>query len=311
MQLRFIWGSVVVCFALLASISTGCGSNDLKQRSDDATYLKNQSHEHKSVFIAYFSHDTLAYDLRGRSCFFHEGSEIRLQNFEGESEKWLEIYVGKPLRRCHESRYFKVHREHIEIRSAPRSVESFHSDQGLPWGYYHVPHTNTEDFYSEYISGATQKQHFFPLAELPLADYTIEGRGFGAPRDGGIRKHAANDLLEYAGRGVFAVTSGEIIDYYYFYEGTDAVVVDHKDFVVRYGEVGSLWKNLKIKSTVYAGEKIAVVGTLWGGSSMLHFEKYTGELSGQLTVSYNYPFKRRADLVNPTPFLRHLENHLP
>ena len=48
----------------------------------------------------------------------------------------------------------------------------------------------------------------FPLSQRPLDDYTIEGRGFGASRNSGHRKHAANDLLEYSEETVYAVTSG-------------------------------------------------------------------------------------------------------
>ena len=37
--------------------------------------------------------------------------------------------------------------------------------------------------------------------------------------------------------------------------------------------------------------------------SMLHFEIYAGTKTGPLTVKKNKPYQRRADLVDPTPYL--------
>jgi hypothetical protein len=48
---------------------------------------------------------------------------------------------------------------------------------------------------------------------------------------------------------------------------------------------------------------IAYVGQLQSGSSMLHFEMYSGAGSGRLTVRSNTPYQRRADLIDPTNHL--------
>jgi murein DD-endopeptidase MepM/ murein hydrolase activator NlpD len=99
-----------------------------------------------------------------------------------------------------------------------------------------------------------------------------------------------------------------VIDYYEFYCGTYAIVVDHGSFIVRYGEVASMARGVAIKSRVEKGQVIGKMGVLCGGSAMLHFEKYKGTLKGNLTVRENLPFQRRADLEDPTSFLNGLKN---
>ena len=158
------------------------------------------------------------------------------------------------------------------------------------------------------------RKYFFPLAGPPLLPFSYGGRKFGDPRDGQTRLHAGVDLLEYAGRPVFAVTGGKITDYYYFYDGTDAVVVDHGEFLLRYGEVREMYGNLREGDVVKAGQKIALIGVSQSrGFSMLHFEMYSGKLGREpLTVlNSGSRYQRRADLVNPTRFLRSLEGSYP
>ena len=157
-----------------------------------------------------------------------------------------------------------------------------------------------------------KRRYYFPLLGPPLMPFTQDGREFGATRDWGTRLHAGVDLLEYAGNPVFAVTDGRIIDYDYFYDGTDAVVVHHGEFVVRYGEVRQMYGTLKVGDAVHAGEKIALIATLYSsGKSMLHFEKFSGKLRGSLTNTSRYPYQRRQDLINPTRFIRSLEGTYP
>lgn len=146
----------------------------------------------------------------------------------------------------------------------------------------------------------------FPISYIPKDDFTTSGRGYGARRPNG-RLHAANDLLGKPGNLVLAVASGIIIDYYEFYCGTYAIVVDHGGFIVRYGEVASMVAGVGIKSRVQKGQAIGKMGALCGGSAMLHFEKYKGTLKGNLTVRENLPFQRRADLEDPTSFLKGLK----
>lgn len=146
----------------------------------------------------------------------------------------------------------------------------------------------------------------FPVSRIPALDYTKDGRGFGARRDA-TRLHAANDLIGSKGQSVIATASGTIKDFYEFYCGTFALVVDHGSYIALYGEVASMAPNLKVGSQVQKGQKIATLGQLCEGFSMLHFEKYTGSEMGPLTVRSNSPFQRRKDLVSPTTFLKKLE----
>lgn len=152
---------------------------------------------------------------------------------------------------------------------------------------------------------------------------------FGASRSGG-RLHAGCDLYwtdddgnyyvdSYYrfndNRAVYAVADGTITAYYPFYLGTNAVEVDHGDFVIRYGEVDDrgLHGGLGVGSTVSAGQQLGTMGDLDIGSSwsMLHFELFSGELSGSLTQSGNRSYlhvpsgsyQRRGDLMDCTPFL--------
>jgi murein DD-endopeptidase MepM/ murein hydrolase activator NlpD len=158
---------------------------------------------------------------------------------------------------------------------------------------------------------------------------------FGAARSGG-RLHAGCDLYwtndgGYAYQAsyyqyndntpIYAVADGTITGYAAFYQGTHALVVDHVDFVIRYGEVddGGLPGGLKVGSKVTAGQLIAYMGDLdmsSGAWSMLHFELFSGELTGALTntsnMSYlhipNGNYQRRGDLMDCGPFLRAIMN---
>lgn len=158
----------------------------------------------------------------------------------------------------------------------------------------------------------TPPKMYFPLAHPPILPFTRDARQFGALRDWGQRLHAGVDLVEYAGEPVFAITHGKIIAYEYFTNGTYAISVDHDRFVIRYGEVRSMWGNLKIGSIVKPGQKIGIVGLHYGtkNQSMLHLEKYTGKVTGPLTQSVP-PYQRRRDLVNPTRFIQSLKGHYP
>jgi murein DD-endopeptidase MepM/ murein hydrolase activator NlpD len=83
--------------------------------------------------------------------------------------------------------------------------------------------------------------------------------------------------------------------------------------VIRYGEIKpdcTLRKGEQVK----AGQVIARVGLLVGiqvPSAMLHIEMYDGSASAPLTAPESasarradgVPFLRRADLIDPTPFL--------
>lgn len=142
----------------------------------------------------------------------------------------------------------------------------------------------------------------FPLSHAAEEDYSSGSTAFGAERDGG-RKHAGCDLITAAGTSVYAVEDGTVIDYYPFYSGTYAIEVRHNSFLVRYGEVSSMADGIYVGKKVIQGQTIGYVGLLESGNSMLHFEMYSGKVSGPLTVRDNWPYQRRSDLVDPT---RHL-----
>ena len=150
----------------------------------------------------------------------------------------------------------------------------------------------------------------FPLPHKPYQSFLSAPRNFGAIRDGGRRTHAAADLYSDTSQPVMAIADGRVIDYYYFYSGTYAVVVEHPEVdgmkIVRYGEVGSLASGVKVGDIVKRGQILANVGKLSCCSPMLHFEGYTGTASGPLSVSSG-KYRRRSDLLNPTDLLLELQ----
>ncbi|HET9237583.1 MAG TPA: M23 family metallopeptidase [Oligoflexus sp.] len=152
------------------------------------------------------------------------------------------------------------------------------------------------------LSSRPQDPFTFPLSGPALADYTEPPRSFGSCRDDCTRRHAAADLYAGTGTLIRAVSEGEVIDFYEFYLGTYALVIDHGSFIVRYGEItGHLPAGIRIGERVRQGQGVAYVGRLIGlNQDMLHFERFAGWATGPLTLRDRYPYQRRADLVNPT-----------
>lgn len=154
----------------------------------------------------------------------------------------------------------------------------------------------------------------FPLPFRPNLGFNkgSGGRWFGASRNEG-RKHAACDLIAKKGTPIFAVADGLVLDKHYFYMDTYALVVHHGFFIVRYGEIDKkLAEGVQEGFPVLEGQHIANVGRLSSGSSMLHFEMYYGTEAGNYTQRSNKGnykfvspanFQRRADLLDPTPYL--------
>lgn len=152
---------------------------------------------------------------------------------------------------------------------------------------------------------------YYPMNSRPLISYKTGGRYFGAPRTRN-RIHAGIDLIHPYLTPIRAIADGVVIQApYAFYEGTNALEVRHPGIgVVRYGEISSARVvRLAAGQPVTAGQLIAYVGKLNGsGSSMLHFELYSGTATGGLTVRSNLPYQRRRDLQNPTPLMDRLIN---
>ena len=90
-----------------------------------------------------------------------------------------------------------------------------------------------------------------------------------------------------------------------FYLGTYALVIDHGEFVVRYGEIKKdIAEHLKIGSVVRKGQGIGAVGKLSGLKiSMVHFEMFSGKGKGPLTDPQRPPYMRRSDLMDPASHL--------
>jgi len=201
------------------------------------------------------------------------------------------------------------------------------------------------------LAGSSQNKMPGSTAEYsgrhPLAkrhrnmDFTKGSRAFGSKRANTTRIHAGCDLYAPVGSKVYAIDDGVVLHYYEYYSQTWALVVQHGDIVVLYGEVQppkdayksisdrpdpahmkGLPNGVGIGAKVYKDQHIAYVGQLRFLSTttnkrsdyryqMLHFEMYKGTEKGFLTQRKNthYDFvphgnyQRRKDLLDPTDFL--------
>src|SRR5690606_965828 len=94
-----------------------------------------------------------------------------------------------------------------------------------------------------------------------------EGRRFLADRNGGLRFHVGIDVFCSEGEEVVACADGRVVAFYKFYrtnsgEQSYALLLDHGDLVVNYGEVKGDGPNRygwSIGSHVKGGQKIARV----------------------------------------------------
>jgi murein DD-endopeptidase MepM/ murein hydrolase activator NlpD len=104
------------------------------------------------------------------------------------------------------------------------------------------------------------------------------GRHFGSSRKGsdGIQRfHAGIDLSAVPGDKVVAMEDGEVIAILPFHLGSWAVYVrNDSGIVVNYGEVEKNSWTVRVGDRVSAGQVLARIGTMYGGSSMLHLETY-------------------------------------
>lgn len=145
----------------------------------------------------------------------------------------------------------------------------------------------------------------FPLKNKPSQSYCSGGRQFGAQRDNGDRKHAGCDLIAAADTPIFAMAEGVVISNpHEFYQGTYVLEIKHENgMIVRYGEISPNYPSeIKEGVRVLRGQKIAYVGQLPSGKSMLHLEMYKGTMNGDFRREDD-PYKRRKDLTDPTSYL--------
>lgn len=145
----------------------------------------------------------------------------------------------------------------------------------------------------------------FPVKGETTHDFASAQRRFGAGRGG--RLHAACDLYRFKNEPIMAVAPGTVLrPIYPFYQGTYALEVRHSGgFVVRYGEItGKVAAGIRGGAPVSMGQVVGYMGKVSSGccNPMLHFELYSGARTGSL--SGGGKFRRRADLLDPTQYLR-------
>ena len=146
--------------------------------------------------------------------------------------------------------------------------------------------------------------YLFPL-KTRTNSYKNNYAQFGSNRDKGKRKHAGCDLYAPAGTEVRAMADGIVRNVYYFYSNTDAIEITHKNHIIRYGEVKKGKALVKKGDFVKKGDIIGYVGNLsikGIPSMMLHLEMFSNT-KDERTLSGSGLYKRRSDLVDPTPFL--------
>lgn len=145
---------------------------------------------------------------------------------------------------------------------------------------------------------------WFPLTRRSVS-YRSGSARFGAARRGRI--HAGADIFGNRGESIRAVDLGVVIrGPYPFYAGTNAVDVEHaKGFVARYGEVRQVATGVQVGELVRGGATIGYMGQINSKRRppMLHFELYSGDASGLLTVRGRGRYSRRDDLRDPTASL--------
>ncbi|MFV5533826.1 M23 family metallopeptidase [Acinetobacter pittii] len=146
--------------------------------------------------------------------------------------------------------------------------------------------------------------YLFPL-KARTNSYKNGFARFGSNRSGGKRKHAGCDLYAPAGTEIRAMADGVVRNVYYFYDNTDAIEIVHPKHIIRYGEVRKGKALVKAGDKVVKGQVIAYVGSLTTKgipSMMLHLEMYSNP-NNKGTLNGTSVYKRRSDLIDPTPFL--------
>ncbi|MND71918.1 Peptidase family M23 [compost metagenome] len=146
--------------------------------------------------------------------------------------------------------------------------------------------------------------YLFPL-KARTDSYKNGFARFGSNRSGGKRKHAGCDLYAPAGTEIRAMADGVVRNVYYFYDNTDAIEIVHPKHIIRYGEVRKGKALVKAGDKVVKGQVIAYVGSLTTNgipSMMLHLEMYSNP-NNKGTLNGTSVYKRRSDLIDPTPFL--------
>lgn len=133
-----------------------------------------------------------------------------------------------------------------------------------------------------------------------------EGRRFLADRSNGKRYHVGVDLFCSDGEEVVACADGKVAAFFKFYktstgEQSYALLVDHGELVINYGEVKAdspTRYGWSVGGNVTAGQKIARVSS----TNMIHFEAYSAKTTTSSRWMKNEPHPP-ASLRDPTQFL--------
>lgn len=150
----------------------------------------------------------------------------------------------------------------------------------------------------------TSHQNKFTISYRTISGKIIGNgaRRFMAKR-GDAKYHVGIDVYARDGDMVLACESGQIVNIYHFYHGAYAIIVQcNTGLVINYGEVKrNSWKEFGVRegSKVKRGQPIARIGTMSGGSSMLHFETYM-KPTGQ---NERYFGGDPGPILNPTYYL--------
>ncbi len=158
----------------------------------------------------------------------------------------------------------------------------------------------------------------FPFKVPPALSWHGGARYFGAPRAKG-RKHGGCDLIKPEYTTIYAVHDGVLVhEETLFYLGTFYVTYQHGPYLIRYGEILRHSTNgAKRGHKVKKGEPIAKVGLMNGHKAggarghMLHLEMYAKGGDHSTLRSQRGPYQRRADIMNPAPYLDEWVKHLP
>ena len=323
-----IFGIIVTLYLIIFSISS-CKLNTNYISLRKPFNKSNHDHsDHITIFSASLKKATKAFSYNGATCQLKSGLKFEFINFIYQEKDNIEFELATPgsIKNCSLKRHIIIPIDalifdpplSLDLITQPTEFDNFIFLDHI-FDFKSRTWSKSNNYKQQYSSSSdyNNPDFFFPFENKPLNDYKVGGRQLGALRRfnhncNGLRRHAGVDLTNYAYSNVRAVTHGTILDSYHFYQGTYALVVDHYDFIIRYGEVylidGKDPNLIEGDGPVHvkAGENIAKVGILEKSKySMLHFEMYKGNIEGSLS-SCSLPFMRRLDLLNPSEFIDNL-----
>lgn len=177
-----------------------------------------------------------------------------------------------------------------------------------------IPQTDWPDMVFSIPFGSGTTTPIWPIVTSHKSKFTVSYRtvggqivGNGARRfmakRGDAKYHVGIDVYASDGDPVIACESGQIVNIYHFYHGAYAMVVQcSTGLVINYGEIkNNSWKEFGVDegSEIKKGQPIARIGTMSGGSSMLHFETYMRPTSQNERYFGGDP----GPILNPTYYL--------